>query len=106
MSEQVKQEGDFKLKSKPKQLAKKDEQVTKVNIKESLVQLPPDVTKVVIPKEELKIEDNAVQEPNSESSVLRSEQPEVGLQEVGREETKGALKMVKNLTQSKKFHKK
>ena len=84
MSEQVKQEGDFKLKSKPKQLAKKDEQVTKVNIKEPLVQLPPDVTKVVIPKEELKIEDNAVQEPSSESSVLRSEQPEVGLQEVGR----------------------
>jgi len=85
MSEQVKQEGDFKLKSKPKQLAKKDEQVTKVNIKEPLVQLPPDVTKVVIPKEELKIEDNAVQEPSSESSVLRSEQPEVGLQEVGQE---------------------
>ena len=85
MSEQVKQEGDFKLKSKPKQLAKKDEQVTKVNIKEPLVQLPPDVTKVVIPKEELKTEDNAVQEPSSESSVLRSEQPEVGLQEVGQE---------------------
>ena len=83
MSEQVKQEGDFKLKSKPKQLAKKDEQVTKVNIKEPLVQLPPDVTKVVIPKEELKTEDNAVQEPSSESSVLRSEQPEVELQEVG-----------------------
>ena len=85
MSEQVKQEGDFKLKSKPKprQLVKKEEQVTKVNIKEPLVQLPPDVTKVVIPKEELKAEDNAVQEPSSESSVLRPEQPEVELQEVG-----------------------
>merc|ERR1712127_733355 len=41
------------------------------------------VTKVVISKDELKQEANAIQEQSAEESVLRTEQPKVGLQEVG-----------------------
>ena len=85
-NEPVKQEGDFSLKGKskkPKQLSNKTPEVVKVNIKEPLVNLEPDVTKVVIPKDELKQEANAIQEQSAESGVLRAEQPKVGLQEVG-----------------------
>ena len=81
-NEPVKQEGDFSLKGKskkPKQLSKQNNEITKVSLKEPLVNLEPDVTKVVIPKEE----DNAIQEQSTESSVLLEEQPKVGLQEVG-----------------------
>ena len=85
-NEPVKQEGDFSLKGKskrPKQLSNKAPEVVKVNIKEPLVDLEPDVTKVVIPKDELKQEANAIQEQSAESGVLHTEQPQVGLQEVG-----------------------
>ena len=55
-NEPVKQEGDFKLKTKkqtPKKLNKTSkEQPVKVNLKEPLVELEPDVKKVVIPKQE------------------------------------------------------
>ena len=52
-NEPVKQEGEFKLKKKtPKKLTPTSDQPVKVNIKEPLVELPPDVTKVVIPKQE------------------------------------------------------
>ena len=45
-NEPVKQEGDFKIKSKkPKQLGNKEQEIKKVNLKEPLVQLPPEVTK-------------------------------------------------------------
>jgi hypothetical protein len=61
-TEPVKQEGDFKIKSKkPKQLGNKDQEIQKVNLKEPLVELPPDITKVVVPSEELKKEENAIQ---------------------------------------------
>ena len=59
-NEPVKQEGEFSLKGKskkPKQLGDKNQEITKVNLKEPLVDLPADVTKVVIPKEELKKQD-------------------------------------------------
>lgn len=85
-NEPVKQEGDFSLKGKskkPKQLSKQNNEVTKVNIKEPLIDLEPDVIKVVIPKEELKEEANAIQEQSTEESVLHAEQSELGLQEVG-----------------------
>ena len=85
-NEPVKQEGDFSLKGKskrPKQLSNKAPEVVKVNIKEPLVDLEPDVTKVVIPKDELKQEANAIQEQSAESGVLHTGQPQVGLQEVG-----------------------
>jgi len=81
-NEPVKQEGDFSLKGKskkPKQLSKQNNEITKVSLKEPLVNLEPDVTKVVIPKEE----NNAIREQSTESSVLLEEQPKVGLQEVG-----------------------
>ena len=65
MSEQVKQEGDFKLKTKKpsvKKLAK-----------------PNDIIKVdLTPKKE----EDAIQEQSTDASVLRTEQPEVGLSEV------------------------
>ena len=85
-NEPVKQEGDFSLKGKskkPKQLSNQNNEITKVSIKEPLIDLQPDVTKVVIPKDELKQEANAIQEQSAESGVLHTEQPKVGLQEVG-----------------------
>ena len=57
-NEPVKQEGEFKIKKKtPKKLTTKDDGPIKVNIKEPLVELAPDVTKVIIPKQE----DDAIQ---------------------------------------------
>jgi hypothetical protein len=65
MSEQVKQEGNFKLKTKKpsvKKLAK-----------------PNDIIKVdLTPKKE----EDAIQEQSTDASVLRTEQPKVGLSEV------------------------
>ena len=52
-NEPVKQEGEFKLKKKtPKKLTTPSDEPVKVNIKEPLVELPPEVTKVVIPKKD------------------------------------------------------
>ena len=52
-NEPVKQEGEFKIKKKtPKKLTTPSSEPVKVNIKEPLIELPPDVTKVVIPKQE------------------------------------------------------
>ena len=61
-NEPVKQEGEFKLKTKkktPKKLNETKDNVTKVNVnpKEPLVELEPDVKKVIIPKQE----DDAIQ---------------------------------------------
>ena len=58
MSEQVKTEGSFKIKSKPKLT---EEQIAAKN-KEPLIDLPSNVTRVVIPKEEK----DAVQKPSAE----------------------------------------
>ena len=50
-NEPVKQEGEFKIKKKtPKKLTTPSDEPIKVNIKEPLVELPPEVTKVVIPE--------------------------------------------------------
>ena len=71
-NEPVKQEGDFKLKTKkktPKKLNKTSkEEPVKVNLKEPLVELEPDVKKVVIPKQE----EDAVQaqETNDSNDVV------------------------------------
>ena len=53
-NEPVKQEGDFKLKTKkktPKNLNETKDNITKVNInpKEPLIELEPEVKKVIIP---------------------------------------------------------
>jgi hypothetical protein len=77
MSQEVKQEGDFKLKTKkstPRKLNKVDEP-----IKVDLTKKEEDPIKVVIPKEEI----DAIQEQTTTESVLRNEQPEMGLQEMG-----------------------
>ena len=58
MSEQVKTEGSFKIQSKPKLT---EEQIAAKN-KEPLIDVPSNVTRVVIPKEDK----NAVQEPSTE----------------------------------------
>jgi hypothetical protein len=77
MSQEVKQEGEFKLKTKrpsPKKLNKTDEP-----IKVDLTQKQEEPIKVVIPKEET----DAIQEQSTDESMLRNKQPELGLQEVG-----------------------
>jgi hypothetical protein len=52
-NEPVKQEGEFKLKKKtPKKLTNVSEEPVKVSMKEPLIELEPDVKKVVIPKQE------------------------------------------------------
>ena len=63
-NEPVKQEGEFKLKTKkktPKKLNETKDNITKVNVnpKEPLVELKPEVKKVVIPKQEK--EEDAIQ---------------------------------------------
>jgi len=76
MSEQVKQEGEFKIKAKkssPRKLNKTDEP-----IKVDLTQKQEEPIKVVIPKEET----DAIQEQSTDESMLRNKQSELGLQEV------------------------
>ena len=75
-NEPVKQEGDFKLKTRkkrtPKKLTETKDNITKVNInpKEPLVELEPEVKKVVIPKQE----ENAVQaQETNDSDVVVEE---------------------------------
>ena len=99
-NEPVKQEGEFSLKGKskkPKQLATKNEEITKVNIKEPLVDVPSDVTKVTIPKTEKK--EDAIQNESTEKSVLHTEQPKVGLQEVGQGNEDTVVDGAKEFTQ-------
>jgi hypothetical protein len=78
MSEPTKQEGAFKLQKpkKPRSL-NSEAKVTKVDLSASKEVEEP--IKVVIPKPQ----EDAIQEPRAEESVLRAEQPELGLQEVG-----------------------
>ncbi len=82
MSEQtqeaVKQEGDFKLKKKtPKKLITKTEEPVRVNLKEPLVELEPEVKKVVIPKQE----EDAIQ--IGETKEVSVEEPSGNSAEVG-----------------------
>jgi len=81
MSEEVKQEGEFKIKtpSKPKNLGTNQNEVTKVNMKEPLVELESSVTKVVIPNEEKKEEEDAVQtQETNDSDVIVEESKDSG----------------------------
>ena len=74
-NEPVKQEGDFKLKKKtPRKLTETKQEVTKVNVnpKEPLVELEPEVKKVVIPKQQ---EENAVQAQETNDSDVIVEKP-------------------------------
>jgi hypothetical protein len=82
-NEPVKQEGDFKLKTKkktPRKLNETKDNITKVNInpKEPLVELEPEVKKVVIPKQEEKkdaiqigeTKEVSVEEPSGDSTEV------------------------------------
>jgi hypothetical protein len=81
MSEEVKQEGEFKIKtpSKPKNLGKASNEVTKVNIKEPLIETEPEVTKVTI-----KEEDDAVQtqETNDSNAIIEESKDSSDSEEV------------------------
>jgi hypothetical protein len=90
MSEEIKTEGEFKIKKQtPKKLNKVD-QVTKVTISDSepAAAVEPEVTKVFITNETETTD--AVQEQNTNESMLGGEGSEMGLQEVvqGNEESK------------------
>lgn len=99
---EVKQEGDFKLKSrKMKNLAKTPDTI-KVNLAEK--EEISDTVKVDLNKQKEKAD--AVQEQSTESSVLRAEQPEVELQEVGqgnespiKSETKEEVEVIQEITE-------
>ena len=76
-NEPVKQEGDFKIKSKkktPKKLTTQDDQPIKVNIKEPLVETSPEITKVVIPKEDAiqigETKEVPVEKPSGDSAEM------------------------------------
>ena len=111
--EEVKQEGDFKIKSKkktPKQLGKQEQKITKVNInpKEPLIELEPEVKKVIIPKQEEKedaiqigeTKEVSVEEPSGDSTkmgepIQESNETAEGfspIQEVTEEEVKQEVK--------------
>ncbi len=76
-NEPVKQEGEFKIKKKtPKKLTNVSKDPIKVNIKEPLVELEPDVKKVIIPKQEEdaiqigETEKLSVEEPSGDSAKV------------------------------------
>ena len=101
MEEATKQEGEFSLKgksTKPKQLNQEAPAVTKVSIKEPVLENKEEVTKVVIPNDTLKPEENAVQKQETKESVLLAEQSEVGLQEVGQRDKGPAEDAITELT--------
>jgi hypothetical protein len=86
MSEQtVKQEGEFKLKKRktPKKLATPDNNVTKVSMKEPLIETEPEVTKVVIKEEEAPVvEETVVTSEESNSPIQLVEEVEEEVKEV------------------------
>ena len=74
-NEPVKQEGEFKIKKKtPKKLTTPSSEPVKVNIKEPLVEVPAEVTKVVIPKEDAiqigETKEVLVEEPSGDSAQV------------------------------------
>ena len=101
MEEATKQEGEFSLKgksTKPKQLSQEAPAVTKVTIKEPVLENKEEITKVVIPNDTLKPEENAVQKQETKEPVLLAEQSEVGLQEVGQGDKGSAEDAITELT--------
>ena len=74
-NEPVKQEGEFKIKKKtPKKLTTPSSEPVKVNIKEPLVEVPAEVIKVVIPKEDAiqigETKEVLVEEPSRDSTQV------------------------------------
>ena len=74
-NEPVKQEGEFKIKKKtPKKLTTPSSEPIKVSLKEPLVEVPAEVTKVVIPKEDAiqigETKEVLVEEPSGDSTQV------------------------------------
>ncbi len=88
MNEQVKTEGSFKIQSKPKLT---DEQIAAKN-REPLIEVPSNITRVVIPKEEK----DAVQEPST-SGVDENKQAE----DVQKVEEGTSEPIIKEITEEK-----
>ena len=120
---EVKQEGEFKLKTKkktPKKLNETKDNITKVSVnpKEPLVELEPEVKKVVIPKQEEKedaiqigeTKEVSVEEPSGDSAkvgepVQESNETTEGfspIQEVTEEEVKEVEAEVKEAIRDEK----
>jgi len=71
-NEPAKQEGDFSLKGKskkPKQLTSNTQEITKVSIKEPLIDVPTGITKVLIPNDQINQDQEAIQKQSTEKSV-------------------------------------
>lgn len=98
MSEKVKQEGEFKMakkKATPKNLIKNNE-VIKVDL--STPAKPAEeaeITKVII-------SNNAVQEQSTDESLLREEEPKVGLQEVEQGNEEPAQVVIQEISKEEK----
>jgi len=97
MSTEVKQEGEFKIKKKtPKKLTEVKDNVTKVNVnpKEPLIELEPEVKKVVIPKKQ---EDAVQAQETNDSNVIVEKPKDSGNSEGVVEEVRAAEKEVSPL---------
>ena len=82
MSEEIKQEGEFKIKtpSKPKNLGDNTGEPIKVNMKEPLIDLEPDVKKVVIKKEDT--DAIQTQETNDSNAIVEESKDSGNSEEV------------------------
>ena len=97
MSTEVKQEGEFKIKKKtPKKLTEVKDNVTKVNVnpKEPLIELEPEVKKVVIPKKQ---EDAVQAQETNDSNVIVEKPKDSSNSEAVVEEVRAAEKEVSPL---------
>lgn len=98
MSEQVKQEGEFKMpkkKATPKNLAKNNE-VIKVDLSNPKQEpKEADITKVII-------SDNAIQEQSTNESLLREEESKVELQKVEQGNEEPAQVIIQEVSQEEK----
>ena len=85
MSEEIKQEGEFKIKtpSKPKNLGDNTGEPIKVNMKEPLIDIEPDIKKVVIKKEDT--DAIQTQETNDSDAVIEESKDSSNSKEVAEE---------------------
>ena len=85
MSEEIKQEGEFKIKtpSKPKNLGDNTSEPIKVNVKEPLIDIEPDIKKVVIKKEDT--DAIRTQETNDSDAVIEESKDSSNSEEVAEE---------------------
>lgn len=98
MSEQVKQEGEFKMakkKATPKNLTKNNE-VIKVDLSNpNQEQKEADITKVII-------SDDAIQKQSTDESLLHEEEPKVELQEMEQGNKESAQVIIQEVSQEEK----